>query len=189
VDDQMKITPEFQEWTDTDSFELPKGFFLRTEEKRKLFAMQIGNQWDDLDLRPGLLRPFSDVDPRAIPALTTVAEEDPLVSIRRTALSALRRTRDPAAIPALLNALKSDDPASRAQGIKGLEALKAREAVPALVALLDSKKDRTHAAEALVAIRDERALEPIRDAANRGWPRSRRILRAHAADLAKSVGH
>jgi HEAT repeat protein len=117
-----------------------------------------------------------------------VAEEDPSINVRRAALSALQRPGDRRAIPTLLAALESEDRASREHAILGLERLKAREGVPGLIAILDDTHHRTLAARALVAIRDERALDPIRDASKSGWPRSRRILNAYAAELATAVG-
>jgi HEAT repeat protein len=82
----------------------------------------------------------------------------------RAALAGLRRANTAAPIPAFLGALQSDDRASREHAIIGLADLKAREGVPPLIALLDDRRHRTQAAWALVSIRDERALEPLRAA-------------------------
>jgi HEAT repeat protein len=73
--------------------------------------------------------------------------------------------------------------------VTGLGRLQARQAVPALIGLLNERRLRTHVASALLAIRDERALEPLRRAAGRGWPRSRRILAKHAQMLEDRLGY
>jgi HEAT repeat protein len=127
-------------------------------------------------------------DPAVIAALTLVAERDPDVAVKRSAFSGLARIPDPTAIPGLLPGLRSSDRATRAHAIKGLCKLRARAAVPDLVALLDDWYSAVLAARALVAIRDETALEPLRLASGGGWPWRRRQLRRYADELEEAVG-
>ena len=173
------------------SYELPDDFFSRSEEERWLVVHAWGRPAPDprsSAFRLALAGPFNARDPRAVPGLMRVAEEDPSIKVRRAALMGLQRSEDRRTIPVLLNALRSEDPASREHAILGLETLNAREGVPGLISILDDPRQRTLAARALVTIRDERGLEPIRAASKRGWPRSRRVLRALAAELATAVG-
>lgn len=128
-------------------------------------------------------------DPSVIPALSEVVARDPDPRIRRSAVMGLARMSDSAAIPALLIGLDSDDSATRIWAIRGLGKLKARDAVPGLVLLLDDRRRRCDAAEALVTIRDERALGPLHEAARHGAPWTRRRLRRRANALASSLGY
>jgi hypothetical protein len=127
-------------------------------------------------------------DPAVVPALTLVVEQDPDVAVKRSAFSGLARIADQAAIPGLLPGLRSPDRATRAHAIKGLEKLRARAAVLDLVTLLGDWYGGILAAEALVAIRDERAVEPLRLAAERAWPWRRRRLRRCVEELESAVG-
>lgn len=180
-----------------DAIKLPADFFRRSEADRRRWIYGLrGPEPHGLSGRRRLLWIMDMArDPRAIGALTEIMERDPDVGVQRAALLALRGTRDRAAIPGLLLGLRSADPACRVHGIMGLEELKAREGVDDLISLLENtqRKDfvemRVCAARALVAIRDERALEPLRAASKRGWPRSRRTLGTLADELAAALGY
>ena len=128
-------------------------------------------------------------DPAVIPALTKLAASDQDPRIRRRAISGLARMLDTSAVPALLLGLDADDRATRVWAIHGLRKLKARDAVPGLLRLLGDRRHRFDAAEALVGIRDERALGPLRKASRHGSPRTRRRLGRHAAALATALGY
>jgi hypothetical protein len=131
---------------------------------------------------------FDAGDPEVIPALTLVVEHDPDVAAQRSALFGLSRMPDPTAIPGLLLGLGSRDRASRAHAVNGLGKLRAREAVPHLIGLLDDGYLQIAAADALVAIRDERAREPLKLAAGTARPWRRRALRRRATELEQGAG-
>ncbi len=137
--------------------------------------------------RPSVARTLGD--PSVIPALCELVEGDPDRRVRRFAVAGLARMPDTAAIRGLLLGLDADDDVTRYWAVRGLGRLKAREAVPGLVRLLRDRSHRLAAAEALVTIRDERALEPLRDAAKHGSPWTRRRLRRDAQALASSLGY
>ena len=91
-------------------------------------------------------------------------------------------------MPALLSALTFSDRATKGHAILALGRLQVREAVPALVPMLDDSYGRILAADALVEIADERALEPLTEAAARGsWLRRRR-LRERVSALETALG-
>lgn len=131
---------------------------------------------------------FSGGDPAVVSALTAVLELENDATIRKMALQGLTRSEDPAAIPGLLRGLESDNHASRWIAIHGLEQLRTSEAVPGLISLLGDRRSRTKAAKALVAIGDERGLEPLRAAADSGSPISRGKLRRYAGELEAALG-
>jgi HEAT repeat protein len=128
-------------------------------------------------------------DPDVTPILLVVAEDDPDRVVKRHALFGLSRVSDRAAVPALRAGLRSRDRASRGHAIKGLEKLRSREAVPDLVNLLGDQYAGVMAADALVSIRDETALAPLRAAAAKGWPWRRVALarRVHALEAAVAL--
>jgi HEAT repeats len=128
-------------------------------------------------------------DPAVVSALTLVVEQDPDVAVKRSAFYGLSRIPDQAAIPGLLPGLRSSDRASRAHAVNGLGRLRARAAVPDLVALLGDWYCAAPAARALLAIRDERALEPLQLAAAQAWPWRRRQLRRCARELESALGY
>jgi HEAT repeat protein len=189
--DELPISAE------PDRFELPPGFFERSDEERRQWIWDLrGGQPTGLTAREKILWTVDSTrDPRAIPALIEILERDGSVPVQRAALLALGGTKDPAAIPGLMIGLRSDDGACCLSAILGCQDLRAREAVPDLIALLantqrkDFRQLREHAAEALVAIRDERAIEPLRAVAKHGGLRSRRRLQRLADELASSVGY
>ena len=74
---------------------------------------------------------------------------------------ALGRLEDPGALRPLLAALKSNDPAIRAESALSLGVLEDSRAVPGLIELLDVKQSRWAAIEALGQIGDRRAIGPL----------------------------
>ena len=110
-------------------------------------------------------------------------ELDPDRLVKREAAAGLGRIPDRAVIPALRGALSATDRATKRHAIITLGRLRAREAVPDLVGLLGDRYSRTSAADALVAIGDEAALGPLRQAAARGPRFRRRRLQQRASAL------
>jgi HEAT repeats len=121
-------------------------------------------------------------DPSFVGAFLSVLRVEPDTANRRLAVYALSRLPDEAIMEPLLEAAGSTDTATKVHAIKGLARLRARAAVPRLIELLADRSVRLQAAQALVTIRDERALEPLcsaRDASNlRERKRFRRLVRA-----------
>jgi hypothetical protein len=126
-------------------------------------------------------------DARVVPDLAWVLEVESDLEILRLATHGLAQVRDPAATDPLVHALGSSDQTVRVHAIRGLARLRARPALPRLIDLLDDRSVRVDAARALVAIRDERALEPLRHASGIGLI-GRRKLRHLADELAREVG-
>jgi HEAT repeat protein len=144
---------------------------------------------------PGVSRPVSalelqrtDGDPAVIPTLSRLVARESNPRIRRIAMMGLARTSSQDAIPALLSGLDVDDDATRVWAARGLGKLKAREGLPGLIPLLENRRLRHEAAQALLAIRDTRAVQPMRQAARHGMPWTRSRLRRQALQLAKAVG-
>ena len=129
--------------------------------------------------RPGILAHLESPDPvqrRAAcvalarlrdPSTAAAAESatrDPVPSVRVVALEAFRAIGGRGSLPCLVKALREDRVQEvRWQAAIELEALKSKEAVPALIAAL---KDRSHlvragAAEALKGIPDPRSVQPL----------------------------
>jgi HEAT repeats len=184
------IDCEFPGPTESERAALPPGYFtlprgerlrivqglVRRSSQARQTAREVIANWDD------------DGDPAVIQALTIVAEGDPDTAVIRYAAHGLSRMRDESAIAGLLPLLRSPDRATRAHAVGGLGRLRARAAVPDLVQLLDDWYSCTWAARALVEIRDERGLEPLRHAATRGWPWRRKRLKLYAAELESALG-
>ena len=183
--------PPLPRWGTGASYRLPDDFFAwPVKERRELVYRLAGRRKGQPGLMDEIRQTFSGGDPSFIPTLTAVVERDADVGVLRAALRGLTRCEDPAAIPGLMRGLASDDFACCWHSIHGLQArLGARDAAPGLIELLGRRRLRTKAAEALVTIRDERALQPLRVASKHGWPRSRRLLREHAETLAKALGY
>jgi hypothetical protein len=174
----------------TTQDQLPAGYIeMPVSERLRLVRGLAYRRKGSPTLAESFRTTFNGGDPNVVSALTTVLEFDDDVSVRRAALHGLMRSDDPAAIPGLLVGLSSDDFASRFHAVHGLQKLRAREAVPGLILLLNQRRIRIKVAEALVAIRDEQALEPLRAAARRGWPRSRRKLREAVQQLEGALGY
>src|SRR5271165_907137 len=175
--------------TADEAAELPAGFFHEPASARKHYVEGLTNRRERPVTGTEAWRTmFENGDPAVIPALVAVVNLDPDPVVRRRALFGLSRMSDRAAIEGLLPGLRASDRASRAHAIKGLGRLRAREALPDLVAQLDDWYGCVMAAEALVAIRDERALEPLRRAAEKGSPWRRRRLRGRAEELEGVLG-
>lgn len=128
-------------------------------------------------------------DLAAIRALNEVVENDSDAYVRRAAVQGLGRMPDPSAIPGLLLGLREPERRTRYLAASALGRQKAREALPDLIRLLDDRYCRAAAAEALVAIRDDRALQPLRAAVAHAprWRRPR--LRRLVIELEAALGH
>ena len=169
---------------------LPPGFFELTAEERESRTLEmVRAPAQGMALREAIRDWYTNGDPQMVRAFTEIIERDSDVRVRRTAFAGLAHIPDRAAVPGLLRGLQSTDRASRYHAIAGLERLRAREAVPGLLSLLDDRRVRLRVARALVVIRDERALEPLRAAARHGWPRTRARLQAHVHELETSLGY
>jgi HEAT repeat protein len=132
---------------------------------------------------------YTSGDPAGARALTDIVLRDPDVRVQRTGLFELSRIPDPVVLPAMLIGLTSSDRACRLHAILALRRLRAREAVPTLIPLLMDRRSRVDVARTLVAIRDERALEPLKAALARSpwWQRHR--LRRCVSALAGLLGY
>jgi HEAT repeat protein len=127
-------------------------------------------------------------DPAIIPVLAPLLENETDPELRRMAAYGLRFTGDHAVEPMLLKALSDSDTATRIHAAMGLGLLRSRAAVDGLTKLLEDRACAGPAADALVEIRDERALGPLRGAASSArWWRRKRLGRA-AATLEERVG-
>jgi HEAT repeat protein len=169
---------------------LPRDFFtLPARERRELvwgFTQRRSHRRPST--REAIAHMHEDGDPAAVGALSTALELDPDTLVKRHAAFGLSCIPDQTVVPALLSALTFPDRATKGHAILALGALHVREAVPALLRMLDDSYGRIPAADALVAIADERALEPLRDAAARGsWLRRRR-LRERVSALETALG-
>ena len=102
-------------------------------------------------------------------------EVDPDRLVKRHAAYGLSRIPDEAVAGPLIGALPLPDRATKGHAILALGRLRAREAVPDLVPLLDDRYARMLVANALVAIGDERGLAPLRQAATCRSPVRRHI--------------
>jgi HEAT repeat protein len=130
-------------------------------------------------------------DPKVIPRLTRLLDDEPHTDVRRTAVWILRSTGDAAATGPLISALEGPDTATRLHAVMGLRDLKAREALPELIGCLHDPRwsVRCESAKALVKIRDERAVQPLRDAAATAilpWRKQR--MENAAQRLSRAVG-
>lgn len=101
--------------------------------------------------------------PSSVPALEK-ATRDEDASVRIAATAAYRAVAGPKSATRLIQILSSDpDAEARWQAAAQLEALKAKSAVPALIAALNDRSGlvRAGAVEALTAIGDPAAVEPL----------------------------
>lgn len=175
---------------DTTPVQLPRDYMKLPTGRRLTIVkglMESGERPETLVGR--MTTTFSGGDPAVVSALTAVLELETDATIRKMALQGLTRSGDPAAIPGLLRGLESDNHASRWIAIHGLEQLRASEGVPGLIRLLNDRRSRKKAAKALVAIGDERGLEPLREAADHGSPLARGKLRRYAGELEAALAH
>jgi hypothetical protein len=170
--------------------ELPPDFFKKPADERvRHVNALVRRPCADKTLLETMRNWYTGGNANAVHALTAVVMGDPDVDVRRAALSALGRIPDLVVVPAMLRGLESQDRASRMHAILAFGRLRARESVPSLVALLDDRRSRVEVARTLVAIRDERALDPLRAAASRGWWWQRRRLRDCVTALEAALGY
>jgi HEAT repeat protein len=128
-------------------------------------------------------------DPKLLTTFSALVERDPDGDVKRAAIQGLARIPDPAARFGLMKGLALPDRRTRYMAAEALGRLRSREAVPMLVSLLDDSYCRVAAAQALVAIRDERALESLRAAAAQAGPWRRRRLRRVVSALETELGY
>jgi HEAT repeat protein len=174
----------------SEAVELPVGFFEmpRRTRLRHMNALSARKAVRRKTTREWIAHRYEDGDPAVIPALTRVLEADPDTAVRRSAAYGLSMTADEGAVSGLLIALQSSDRATRVHALKGLGHMRARQAVPLLVPLLDDWYWGAAAARALVAVQDERGLMALREAAARAFPWRRHRLKRLAAELERELG-
>jgi HEAT repeat protein len=155
--------------------QLPAGFFALPYRERRAVVSRIAYRRSirRTSTREVIAHTYTDGDPSAVGPLAVALELDPDVVVKRSAAFGLSCIPLKTVVPALRGALTSKDRATKGHAIHALGRLRAREAVPDLVLLLDDWYAGLTAADALVSIEDEHALEPMRRAAARG-PRFRR---------------
>lgn len=172
------------------SFALPPDFITRTPKQRRevVWALaQVRSRTGDSHAET-IRHSGEDGDPGVVPALTVALETDPDKLVKRHAAYGLASVADPAIVPPLRGALALPDRATKGHAILGLGRRRAREVVPDLVALLDDHYASLMAADALVAIGDERGLAALRQAAGRGLPLRRHRLRRRVWALEAVLG-
>jgi HEAT repeat protein len=100
---------------------------------------------------------------QTVPVVSDLLLTDPAEPVRRAAANALGEFGDPAALPALRDALDDNSETVRLWAIKSLGRLRDRESVDRLIGLLDSPDSgfRSYAAQALGDIGDQRGTEPL----------------------------
>ncbi len=133
---------------------------LPTIEKQAAVAALISQlSDDDAEVAGAAIESLAMLgDPQAVEPIMAVLANKKLAA---KAIVALADFHDPRAVKPLRAQLSEKDP----QVISSLGKLKDRESVDAIIALLDDKNDRVRqtAAQALGAIRDPRAVEPLVD--------------------------
>jgi hypothetical protein len=129
--------------------------------------------------------------PESIPALSERLAEDPSPTVRAAAALALDLVDDPAVISPLVGALRDPKPRVRRTAIEGLRKRQARQAVEDLIELVRVRGDESLlAGRALVDIRDERALAPLREAATSAdTRRERRRFGEMVEQLERDLGY
>lgn len=168
---------------------LPGAFFAESKRTRRKVAAGLARRTaSGARGREMIATWYEGGDPALIPALTEMVLRDPDAGVRLSAYQGLARMADASAVPALLEGMRDTDKRNRFHAAGALGRLRAREAVPGLIELLGDPYCGVHAADALVAIRDARGLEPIWQASRRGSFLRRRRLRRCAEDLAEGVG-
>jgi HEAT repeat protein len=172
------------------AFALPRDFLtLPPKERREIvWSMARTRSRRRESLAETIQHANEDGEPAVIPALTVALEVDPDTLVKRHAAYGLACIPDQAVVPALRGALPSADRATKGHAILALGRLRAREAVPDLVLLLDDRYARMLVADALVEISDECALAPLRRAAARGSPFRRHRLRKRVSTLETALG-
>ena len=170
---------ELLEWLDTPTAQ--QNPLVRRRIVHAMAHMKPGGGW--ITLKPV-------IDDRFFATICELAKADPDVDVRRAAVMALAFSDDEAVIPILLSALRAADEPTQGWGIYGLGNLCAKEGVEPLIGLLRPyRKGTSMVVDALVKIRNERAIQPLREAACATWlPWRRRRLEKAADKLARSVG-
>ena len=135
-----------------------------------------------------ILKPV--LDPRFFEIFCEMAQSDSDTDVRRIAIMGLAFSEDEGAVPILLSALRDTDGSTRGWAVIGVGNFRVKEAVEPLIGLLRPwRKGTFSAVVALVEIRNERAIQPLREAANATWlPWRRRRLQKAAGKLERSVG-
>ena len=173
-----------------DPFALPSNFItLAPQERREIVWRLAQARSTSRDSLPDTIRHSDrDGEPAAMGALTVALEVDPDRLVKRHAAFGLSRIPDEAVAGPLIGALPLPDRATKGHAILALGRLRARAAVPDLVPLLNDRYARMMVANALVAIGDERALAPLRQAATCRSPIRRRNLRRRVWALETALG-
>ena len=123
----------------------------------------VGND-ENAVLRNSALAALERQGPYATPHLVSLAR-GPHLEVAMFAVQILARVKDPTTVEALLPLVEHADTNVAQAAVEALGALKAREAVPALIHLLDADLWLQFAAvAALGEIGDARAVEPLLDA-------------------------
>ena len=172
------------------SFGLPPDFIGRTPKQRRevVWALAQVRSRTCESLPETMRHSGEDGEPGVVPALTVALQTDPDKLVKRHAAYGLACVADDAIVPPLRGALALADPATKGHAILGLGRRRAREAVPELVGLLDDRYASLMAADALVAIGDERGLGGLSAAAGRGLPLRRHRLRRRVWALEAALG-
>jgi HEAT repeat protein len=172
------------------AFTLPDDFLtLPVRERREIvWSMARRRSRHRESTAEAIAHAYEDGEPAVVPALTVALEVDPDTQVKRHAAFGLGCIPEQAVVPALRGALSSTDRATKGHAILALGRLRAREALPDLAGLLDDTYARFLAADALVAIADERALATLRQAASHGSPLRRHRLRKRVSALETTLG-
>jgi HEAT repeat protein len=145
--------------------DLPSDFASLSDRERLEIVDEIARPRSDrATAKQRIVHMHEDGDSSHAPALTLVLEADPDRLVKRAATFGLACIPDRLVLGGLRVALALPDRASKGHAIIALGRLRAREAVPDLIELLDERYGRIPAADALVAIGDDRALLPLRRA-------------------------
>ena len=173
-----------------DSFDLPRDFIQLAPKQRReiVWSLAQARSRSRDSLAETVRHSNEDGEPAAMGALTVALEVDPDRLVKRHAAYGLSRIPDEAVAGPLIGALPLPDRATKGHAILALGRLRAHEAVPDLVPLLQDRYARMLVANALVAIGDERGLEPLRQAATCRSPVRRYHLRRRVWALETALG-
>lgn len=173
-----------------DPFALPGDFLALARKQRREIVWELAQARSRSrdSLAETIRHSNQDGEPAVIPALTTALEVDPDRLVKRHAAFGLGRIPDKAVAGPLIGALPLADRATKGHAILALGRLRVREAVPELVPLLHDRYARMLVANALVAIGDERGLNPLREAANCLSPVRRFHLQRRVRALEAALG-
>ena len=172
------------------TFALPPDFFTLPPKQRREIVWSLAKARSNSrdSLAETIQHSNEDGEPAAIGALTVALEADPDRLVKRHAAYGLACIPDEAVAGPLIGALPLPDRATKGHAILALGRRRVREAVPDLVPLLHDRYARMLAANALVAIGDERGLEPLRQAAKTHVPVRRLQLRRRVWALETALG-